>query len=134
MIRRASILALLIACAPASADELHTLARMMDGRFAAHAEALGQALQPESQFVDSRQRIKAPSLGNYVFYQQLNQGADLELYRQRIFVLRRNPDTNKIEQQTFRLRQPQRYVDARAGDAAFEGFSAADRARDRLPD
>ena len=126
MIRYASILALLIVVAPACADELYTLARMMDGRFAAHAETLGQAVQPDDQFVDWRQRIKAPSLGDYVFYQQLNQGADLELYRQRVFVLSRNPDTGKIEQETFRLRHPQHYVDAHASDAAFNGFSAAD--------
>ncbi|MDJ0750013.1 MAG: chromophore lyase CpcT/CpeT [Woeseiaceae bacterium] len=126
MIRSAVFLALLLSGAPAIADELHTLARMMDGRFATHAETLSQAVQPDDQFVDWRQRILAPSLGDHVFYQQLNQGTDLELYRQRVFVLRLNPDTDSIEQHTFRLRHPQRYVDARAGDAAFEGFSADD--------
>lgn len=124
--RHALCLALLIASVPAQADDLQTLARLMDGRFAAHPDSLGQGVQPEDQFVDWRQRVEAPSLGNYVFYQQLNQGSDLELYRQRIFVLSWNPDTREIEQQTFRLRHPQHYVDARANDAAFEGFSATD--------
>ncbi len=124
--RRAIIFALLVAATPSSADELATLAQVMDGRFAARADSLGQDTQPEDQFIDWRQRIKAPSLGNYVFYQQLNQGPDLELYRQRIFVIKRNPDTGEIEQQTLRLQNPQDYVDARASDEAFAGFSARD--------
>ena len=95
---------------PALANEtLDELAGLMHGKFDTHA--LQPDLADEDRLVDERIRIDAPQLGDYVFYQQINQSDNLEVYRQRILVLSIS-DSGAIEQQAYAINEPEWYVDA----------------------
>ena len=110
----------------AHADDLGELAAMMQGRFDTHAP--GHTAEPadDSRLTDSRQRVTAPTLGDVVFYLQLNQGADLRLYRQRILVFAIDEASGAIVQNAYVLREPGRFVDAVSGDAVLDGLTADD--------
>ena len=110
----------------AGAQELHELAEMMQGRFDSHPPGADVATPIEQRIVDSRQRLDAPSLGDAVFYLQLNQGAELALYRQRILVLSADPEDGVITQKAYTLREPEKFVDAQSGDAILEGLGDGD--------
>ncbi len=109
------------ACAGTS-NTLQSLSELMSGNFDT-ASAKDSAVS-DNRFIDQRIRIQAPELGEYVFYQQLNQGNALKLYRQRIVVFSMNPDGSAITSRSYALRSPENYVDAKAPD--FENFSSAD--------
>ncbi len=91
---------------PDPASLLEALAEMMDGTF--------ETSLPEP-FRDRRQRIEAPRLGQAVFYLQLNQGAELDLYRQRVLVLTPTPEGDAVVQRAYRLIEPELWVDAGPG-------------------
>lgn len=110
----------------AGAQQLEDLAGMMQGRFDSHPPGTDVATPVEQRIVDSRQRLDAPELGDAVFYLQLNQGADLKLYRQRILVLSVDPENGAITQKAYTLREPEKFIDARSGDAILEGLSESD--------
>ena len=113
-------LLLLLATTPVLADdELEELADLMDGTFTNFADA---KLAEDGAFSDRRTRIVAPDIGEFVFYLQLNQDEGLQLYRQRVFTLERRND--RIEQRTYRLKSPEKFVDATAD--SFDGFSRED--------
>ena len=124
--RIAAVAAMIVASVtPASgaADDtplLSRLAEAMAGRFDTQCQCANGSASPGERFVDWRQRIDAPALGDYVFYQQLNRGDKLTLYRQRILVLRQRPDSDRVEQVTYALREAERYVDGGASDAVFD--------------
>lgn len=110
-------MALLLVClaVPAlAADEvpaIERLATMMEGRWDSHA---GPTQLPAAQrFTELRMRIDAPTIGRWVFYQQLNQHEDLEVYRQRILVLSIGSD-GRLLQRAYAFSQPEAYVDAPA--------------------
>ena len=109
---------------PALADEqLERLSDMLEGEF------IHEPISEDAEqrfFSDRRERIDAPSIGEYVFYLQLNQGDERQLYRQRVLVLKRNDATEQIEQRTYRLKNAERFIDATNGDGGFNGFSTDD--------
>ncbi len=106
---------------PAQADDrLEQLAGLMHGTFDTHAAQAN--LPPEDRLVDHRTRVAAPRLGRYVFYQQLNHGEALEVYRQRVLVFA--VIDGAIEQRAYALREAERYVDADA--AVFESVGMDD--------
>lgn len=117
-----SVLTYQVTACASSPDTIHALADLMAGTFdTAAASNKAGAL---TRFVDSRTRIPVPELGQFVFYQQLNQGDDLKLYRQRILVFSQSDDGSRISSHSYALRSPENYVDA--GAEAFLGFSASD--------
>ncbi len=113
------LLALLLVPALAD-DKLDRLADLMDGKFDTHAKR--PDLPPEDRLVDQRTRVTAPALGDYVFYQQLNHGETLEVYRQRVLVLAVTDGT--VQQKAYALREPEQFVDA--DPAVFESISMED--------
>ena len=120
---------LAIATLPLSADAdtaaLERLAELMQGRYdthAAHSPNRGENV--EERLTDSRQRIDAPTLGPVVFYLQLNRGADLDLYRQRILIF--TESQGEIHQNAYTLKDPGRFEDAESGDAVLRDLSEAD--------
>ncbi len=108
----------------AGADALDALARSMQGRFDTHAPGRETNLPIDQRLVDSRQRADAPAIGEVVFYLQLNQGADLRLYRQRLLVFAIEGES--IVQRAYVLNDPARFVDARSGDAVLSDIAADD--------
>ncbi|MGI9239120.1 MAG: chromophore lyase CpcT/CpeT [Woeseiaceae bacterium] len=119
---------------PAWCNDIDELAEMLTGTFDSRLASLDQIADhsddhsddqsDEQRFVDRRIRLTLPALGPYVFYQQINQHEDLEVYRQRVLVLRISETTGRIEQRAFSLRDAPRFVDADAG--AFETIGSAD--------
>ena len=113
-----------IAATPAFADEqLERLAMLMDGTFVFDP---GNQKADQGYFSDRRERIDAASIGQYVFYLQLNQGEERRLYRQRILVISRNEENGQIEQRTYRLKEAERFADGSAANGDFDGFSDQD--------
>ena len=100
-----------IAALPAWSDSnIADLANLLTGTFDSHAFDPG--LSPEQRFVDKRLRLDTPNIGDYVFYQQINERSNLQLYRQRILVLTVSTGSNRIQQRAFKLRDAEWYVDA----------------------
>ena len=96
------------------------LAELMQGRFDSHPPGIAVDVDRSERLVDSRQRVVAPALGDVVFYLQLNQGEELRLYRQRILVFR--IEDGLTVQRAYVLNEPERFVDARSGDAILSGL------------
>lgn len=113
----------MLATTSALADDVERLAALMQGRFDSHPPNAGTT-DAEQRFVDSRQRADAPELGDVVFYLQLNRGADLELYRQRILVFTEHE--GRIEQRAYTLKDPSQFVDAKTGDDRLRGIRTTD--------
>jgi len=88
---------------PSIAISLEHLAEYMAGRFDTHAPGYDSQLPIEQRLTDSRQRIMAPAIGQTAFYLQLNQGATLMFYRQRIIALVLNATSGAVVQKTLRL-------------------------------
>lgn len=110
----------------ADQDLLDRLADLMAGRFDNQA-AISAGDVDESDFLsDWRQRIDTPLLGNTVFYLQLNQGADRDLYRQRILVLSLDTDTDSIKQTAYTLTDPDPFVDAMSTSDVFKDLGPED--------
>lgn len=102
-----------LAVSPAwSESDIERLSTLLAGTFDTHV--LDPDLPPEQRFVDKRLRLNAPQLGDYVFYQQINQHENLQLYRQRILILSVPSGSDQIQQQAFSLRDADWYVDADA--------------------
>lgn len=91
------------------------LALMLEGHWDTHAGPTDLPL--EQRFVDRRVRIDAPEIGARVFYQQLNQRADLTLYRQRILVFAEDEHGQPVNR-SYALADPQAHVDATAESLA----------------
>lgn len=109
----------------ATTNSLDNLAEMLQGRYDSHPQ--GTAASADSQrFVDSHQRADAPALGDYVFYLQLNRGQSLTLYRQRLLVFALNSHNGQIEQRSYALNAPERFVDANRGDPILSGLTSTD--------
>ena len=106
--------------------ELDELAGLMAGRFDNQA-AIAAGDAAEDDFLsDWRQRIDAPQLGNTVFYLQLNQGADRDLYRQRILVLSLDAETGSIKQSAYTLTNPEPFADAMSTSDVFRDLGPDD--------
>ena len=103
---------------------LDDIARAMEGRYDTHPTGIETTTSVDDRLVDSRQRVDAPSLGAVVFYLQLNTGANLDLYRQRVLVFEETE--TGVTQNAFTLREPERFVDARTGDSVLTSVTAAD--------
>lgn len=112
--------------AAADQDLLDRLASLMAGRFDNQAAISAGDADEESFLSDWRQRIDAPLLGNTVFYLQLNQGADRELYRQRILVLSLDTETDSIRQVAYTLKRPDPFVDAMSTSDIFDDLGPDD--------
>ncbi len=106
----------------ADQDQLDRLALLMAGRFDNQATTS----ENENLLVDWRQKIDAPLLGNTVFYLQLNQGPDRDLYRQRILVLSLDTDTDSIRQTAYTLKNPEPFVDAMSTSDVFKALGPDD--------
>jgi len=106
------------------AGPIDDLAEMMQGRFDTHPAGRDVAADPATRLVDSRQRADAPEIGEVVFYLQLNQKKELELYRQRILVF--TVEDGVTVQKAYVLNEPEKYVDARTGDDVLTGLSPED--------
>lgn len=104
---------------------LERLAELLQGRYDTHASPSSTAEQSsEERLIDSRQRVHAPTLGPVVFYLQLNRGADLDLYRQRILIF--TESQGKIHQNAFTLKDASRFEDAASGDDVLRGVTEDD--------
>ncbi len=68
----------------------------------------------EDRLVEKRIRVEMPEIGKYVFYQQLNHRAELEVYRQRILVWR--IEDGALWQTAYSFKEPEQYVDASPED------------------
>ena len=101
--------AMLLGACPAS--QIEELAALQTGTFDS---------QGGDRLVDRRIRIDAPSLGDIVFYQQLNHRQELSVYRQRILVLYESAG-GELVQAAYSLTDPERFVDATAD--SFRGLS-----------
>lgn len=111
----AALLITMMAPATAAESTLDRLTRLMTGTF----ESTGS----EPPFVQRRIRIDAPAIGDHVFYLQINQGEDRQLYRQRILVARETADGG-IEQRAFTIVEASRFVDAER--SAMAGLTPED--------
>lgn len=103
---------------------LNDIANAMEGRYDTHPAGIETSTSVDDRLVDTRRRVDAPSLGAVVFYLQLNTGGNLDLYRQRILVFE-EMETGVV-QNAYTLREPERFVDARAGASVLTGITAAD--------
>ena len=103
---------------------LDDIANAIEGRYDTHPPGVETTTPIDDRLIDSRQRVDAPDLGTAVFYLQLNRGGNLDLYRQRILVLE---ETERgVVQKAYTLREPERFVDARAGDRVLSKVTLAD--------
>ncbi|MGI9233623.1 MAG: chromophore lyase CpcT/CpeT [Woeseiaceae bacterium] len=120
------VVAAAFAVCPAWCSDIDKLAEMLAGTFDSRLVVSNQSdrQSDNNRFVDHRIRLTLPALGPYVFYQQINQHADLEVYRQRVLVLQVSETTGQIEQRSFSLRDALRFVDADA--EAFVSIGTAD--------
>ena len=100
-------------CASVKSD-VYELATLLEGSFDSHYE--NSDLPASERMIDSRIRLDIPRLGEFVFYQQINQKAGLDVYRQRILVLV-NTDSG-IQQHAYKLTQPDRFIGAVSQDFA----------------
>lgn len=99
---------------PAVAEEaINRLDRLMQGSF--------NSTNLESPFTDTRIRVEAPDLGEYVYYYQVNDGPELEVYRQRVLALSVDNE-GVISQVALSLAEPEKYANASA--EAFAGINA----------
>jgi len=104
---------------------LDDLAALMQGSFDSHSPGTTTHVPIDERIIDSRQRIVAPQIGALVVYLQLNRGANLDLYRQRILVLNAGAD-GTLSQQAFTLSEPEKFVDAKSGDDVLRNLSRGD--------
>jgi len=93
-------------------SDIDELAELMNGKF--DTALSGVDVEADGRLVDQRIRVDAPRLGEYVFYQQINHHEDLEVYRQRILVLKVSA-SGRIEQRAYAFEEPEWYVDADPG-------------------
>ncbi|MFK7887569.1 MAG: chromophore lyase CpcT/CpeT [Gammaproteobacteria bacterium] len=105
---------------------LDELSSSLQGRYDTHHPAHETTVPDQQRLIDSRQRVKMPELGEHVFYLQLNQGADLALYRQRILSLTQGPHPHTVEQRTYTISDPKKLVDARTGDERLSALNRSD--------
>ena len=117
MTKLALVILLCTGCAMQS--PLYHLSEQMQGRFVSSEVVTSSDGRSLPSFVDHRVRIHAPPLGEWVFYQQLNQGE--KVYRQRILVL--SDQDGVISQRAYSLKQPEAFVDACAEHQVFRGLS-----------
>lgn len=104
---------------------LEDLAVLMQGRFDSHLPGIATDVPLDERIIDSRQQIAAPQIGALVVYLQLNRGAGLDLYRQRVLVFDVGAD-GAVTQQAFTLSEPERFIDANTGDAVLLDLSRDD--------
>ena len=126
MIRTLTAITLLLAGPICVADTaLVELAGLMQGRFDSHLPGTTSSEPVDQRIIDSRQPVAAPDIGSLVVYLQLNRGADLGLYRQRILVFDEDADGNLL-QHAYTLRDPAAFVDAEADDEILRTLSRDD--------
>lgn len=111
-----------LAAVSAWSAEIDELALLLAGTFDSRLTDASQPAQP--RFVDRRIRLDLPTLGQHVFYQQINQNEKLDVYRQRILILEVSDASDQIEQRSYALKDAQRFIDANA--VAFTTLGAGD--------
>lgn len=116
------LIASTFAACPAWCSDIDELAGMLAGTFDSRLASPDQSA--DERFIDRRIRLALPTFGDYVFYQQINQHEDLEVYRQRVLVLQVSSETGQIEQRAYSLRDAAKFVDADA--EAFDAIDSAD--------
>lgn len=96
--------------APASSEmteaDVEALASLMTDVFETAPD------DPDNNIRDQRVRFKTPALEGVWLYYQLNTGEERSVYRQRVTHLTLSDDASAILQKTYRLKEPERYVDA----------------------
>ena len=105
-----AILMLSLTTTAVAESTIDKLGAMLEGTF--------ESTDPDNSFIDRRTRVAAPELGDHVFYYQLNDGPDLEVYRQRILVLNDDAEDGAIRQSAWTLNDPEPFVDATRDDFA----------------
>ncbi len=112
----AATFALAIVTVPGSTalagEAIDRLDRLMKGKFV--------STDADNPFTDTRFRIDAPDLGEHVYYYQVNDGPDLEVYRQRVLVVSVGDD-GAISQVALSFKDPDKYANAPAD--AFAGLT-----------
>ena len=116
---------LVLLAAATFADETPELASLADTMAGTFRSVESDAL------TDRRVRADLPALGEVVFYQQLNQGPEKSVYRQRLLVLAADGDDGAIRQTAYSFVDAGRWVDADAGQ--LTALTQADIER-TLPD
>ncbi|QLC20942.1 hypothetical protein HFP51_01310 [Parasphingopyxis sp. CP4] len=94
------------------------LAAAMTGTFATRADAPGTA------FADFRTAIPPLGDGEWIYFQR-NQGAEMQVYRQRVLQLVDRPD-GSVAQITYTIAEPERFASAPDDATALNALSAAD--------
>lgn len=96
------------AFAESRSGSLTDLAERMAGRFqsaAMYSEVGGP------QLIDTRVRVENPQLGEHVIYWQIDIGPERQTYRQRLLVLKLDPETGLIRQRTWSFHEPNHVLD-----------------------
>ena len=108
--RVAALLVMLAVATAASGEEslIDSLAAMMEGTYSIDENGY--------RMTDRRIRIAAPDIGDCVFYLQVNQGPELDVYRQRILVF--EADGDQVTQRAYSLKEPEGWVDSGAHELA----------------
>ncbi len=94
------------------------LAAAMTGTFATRADAPGTA------FADFRTAIPALGDGAWIYFQR-NQGAEMQVYRQRVLQLVDRPD-GSVSQITYTIAEPERFASAPDDATSLTALSPAD--------
>ena len=94
------------------------LASSMVGTFATRADAPGTA------FADFRASLPTMGDGQWIYFQR-NQGADMQVYRQRVLQLIDQPD-GSVSQITYTIAEPERFATAPQDAAALAPLNSAD--------
>ncbi len=103
--------------------DLAALVLMLDGEYrTAEPEKRG----PEEPLLcDRRVRVKAPQIGEYVVYMQINRGEEKRLYRQVLMVFDESPDGG-ISQSSWRINDAARFADQFDNDGLFAALTKDD--------
>jgi len=101
---------LLTGCSP-EPDKAIDLAAMMEGQFAS------LPTDPDNNFQDRRTRIPALGEGEWLYY-QINTGADLKVYRQRVIQLI-DKSSGIVEQNAYTLEGQENFIDAGKNNIAI---------------
>ena len=94
----------------ADGSGIEELTRLMQGEFRG---VVSSADDPEgSLMIDRRVQVQVPALGQPVIYWQINSGAELALYRQRLLTFHQDPEGQVIYQRTWSFVDAEAWLEA----------------------
>ncbi|MCH9696141.1 MAG: chromophore lyase CpcT/CpeT [Gammaproteobacteria bacterium] len=118
-------LCLLLVTTAQADPEPAAFASMLAGRFDSQLLLAADEPSSENRLIARFERVAAADIGEFVFYQQLNDGADLRVYRQRLLVLSIGT-SGEIMQSAFSFKEPEHFVAVLDKDYVFPGVKHED--------